>query len=71
MSANRIVVILSPIFIGVAGWVVTLAAKYLPGHPHLDQSQLATLFIVGVSAAAAKVLLWLHGAQKAEARQDS
>jgi hypothetical protein len=69
MSLNRIVVLLSPIFVGLAGWVVTLAARYLPGHPHLDPAELTVVFIAGASWAAAHVLLWLHGWQKREQRQ--
>lgn len=60
-------VILSPIFVGLAGWLTTLVARYLPGHPALDSGQLASLFIAGAAFAAAHVALWLHGWQKNEA----
>lgn len=69
MQPNRIVVILSPIFVGLAGWVVEWCAQHLPGTPQLDKDQLAAVFIAGVVSAAAKVALWLRGWQKHEAVQ--
>lgn len=69
MPVNRLVVILSPVFVGLAGWIVTLAAKYLPGHPHLDAAQLTALFVAGALFAAGHVGLWLHGWQKHEAKR--
>lgn len=69
MSTNRIVILLSPVFVALAGWVVTLAAKYLPGHPHLDAAQLDAVFIAGALFAAAHVGQWVHGWQKVEARR--
>lgn len=63
----RIVVALSPIFVAASGLLTTLAVKYVPGHPHFSTADLRDLFITGSTVAAAKLLLWLHGSQKAEA----
>jgi hypothetical protein len=71
MTTNRIVLLLSPILLGLAGWVVMLAARYLPGHPKLNEPELYDAFRLGVGLATAKLLLWLHGWQKQEARQQT
>lgn len=68
MTTNRIVIVLSPMFVGLAGWTATLAARYLPGHPQLDADQLTAIFLAGATFAAAKVALWLKGWQAHEAR---
>lgn len=60
---DRIILLLSPILTGLAGWIVVLAARYLPGHPHLDQHELFDLFVAGVGLASAQILLWIHGHQ--------
>ncbi len=64
MTTNRIVILISPVFVGLAGWIVQLAARYMPGHPHLNQSSLRDLFIAGALFAAAHVAQWVHGSQK-------
>lgn len=68
--ANRIAILLSPIFVGLAGWLADLAARYMPGHPKLDSSELTIVFVAGSTWAAGHVLLWLRGWQKHEARQE-
>lgn len=66
MPVNRIVILLTPIFVGLAGYIAELASKYLPGAPALDKSQLTAVFITGAIAATTAVLKWLHGHQKAQ-----
>lgn len=69
MTTNRIVIVLSPIFVGLAGWLVAWIAQHFPGHPHLDAGEVTAIFIAGAAFAAGKVALWLRGWQKHEARK--
>jgi hypothetical protein len=66
VNVNRIVVLLSPIFVGVAGWLADWAAKNLPGAPALDKTGLSAVFIAGAVSAGGLVYKWLHGWQKSE-----
>lgn len=68
MSVNRIVVFLTPVFAGAAGWAVAWAGEHLPGHPHLDPTALTALMVLGATSATAAAISWLHGWQKHEAR---
>lgn len=68
MSINRVVVLLTPIFAGLAGWLVQLIADNFPGHPELDSRELTALFVLGAAAALAAAWKWLDGWQKHEAR---
>jgi hypothetical protein len=61
MSIERVVVLLTPIFVGLAGWVAELAARYLPGTPALDRAQLTAVFIFGGTSALTAAIKWLHG----------
>lgn len=61
VQTNRIVILLSPVFVGLAGWGVEMAAKYLPGHPQLDKAELTAVFIAGASWAAIHVAQWIKG----------
>ena len=65
---GRIVVLLTPVFAGLAGWLATWAAQHLPGGPVLDQEALTAIFVSGVGAAVAAVLSWLKGRREFEAR---
>jgi hypothetical protein len=67
MTPNRIVILVSPLFVGLAGWVVAWIAQHFPGHPHLDAAEVTAVFIAGATLAAGKVALWLRGWQKHEA----
>jgi hypothetical protein len=69
MAANRVVAFLTPVFAGLAGYVVEWVAKHFPGTPTLDKGQLTAIFIVGASSGAAAALHWVHGWQKHEQRQ--
>jgi hypothetical protein len=66
---SRIVVVLTPIFAGLAGWVATWAAEHLPGGPQLDATEMTAIFVAGVGAAVSAVLAWLKGRREYEARE--
>lgn len=66
-TPNRIVVALSPVFVTVAGALLTIATRYFPGiGHHLDPTEVTGLFITGAMLASTKILMWLHGWQKHE-----
>lgn len=67
---GRIVTLLTPVFAGLAGWIVQQAALHLPGAPRLDAGELTALFVVGAGAALGVVWKWLDGLQKHEARKE-
>lgn len=64
-TPTRIVVALSPVFVSISGYVATLAARYLPGHPQLTSGEITSVFISGSTLAAAKILVWLHAKTRA------
>jgi hypothetical protein len=68
MSPNRIVILCSPLFIALAGWLVQWVANNCPGAPQLDRTQLTAVFIAGATFAAAHVAQWLRGWQRHEDR---
>lgn len=68
MPLNRIVVIATPLFAALAGWLTEWVAQHFPGTPNLDKAQLTAVFIAGATFAFGKAALWLHGWQKSEAR---
>lgn len=63
---GRVVTLLSPVFAGAAGWVVTRAAEILPGNPSLDETELTSLFIAGALGALGVVYKWLDNRGKHE-----
>lgn len=65
-NISRYVAFLTPAFSGLAGWLCTLAAQYLPGAPDLDETQLTGIFVTGAGAAAAAAWKWLDGRSKFE-----
>jgi hypothetical protein len=69
MTPNRIVILLSPLFIALAGWLVQWVANNFPGAPQLDKTQLTAVFLAGATFAAAHVAQWLHGWQRHELRR--
>lgn len=70
-TPTRIVVALSPVFVSMSGYVATLAARYLPGHPQLTSGEITSVFISGSTLAAAKILVWLHAKTKQTFRPPS
>lgn len=69
MSINRIIVLLTPVFVGISGWICQWVADHFPGAPALDQGELTAVFVAGALAGVTVVAQWLHGWQKHEARQ--
>lgn len=67
-SLNRLVVLLTPIFAGAAGWVVTRIAEWMPG-ANLDETELTALFIAAFLAAVEMARQWLKGWSKHEENQ--
>jgi hypothetical protein len=63
-SVERTVVLLTPVFTGLAAWVTTWIATHFPGHPHVDQAAVVALTTTGAVAGASAVLKWLHGRVK-------
>src|SRR5205085_8319438 len=70
MTLNRAVVVLTPVFAALAGWLTEWVAQHFPGTPNLDKAQLTALFIAGATYAAGQAAHWLHGWQKQEHRDD-
>lgn len=66
MTANRLVAFLTPIFVGLAGYIVSWVAEHFPGAPNLDKDQLTALFVLGGLSAFGSAVKWLHGWQKHE-----
>ena len=66
---GRIVVLLTPVFAGLAGWLATWAAQHLPGGPVLDAQALTAIFVTGAAAATSAVLSWLKGRREHEQRK--
>ena len=69
MSANRVVVALTPIFVGLAGTISAWAAVHLPGGPQLDEGLVVAVFVAGAAAALSAGQQWLKGWQAHEARE--
>ena len=67
---GRIVVLLTPVFAGLAGAISVWAARHLPGAPIVDPEALTAIFVSGVGAAVAAVLSWLKGRREHEARKE-
>jgi hypothetical protein len=61
MPLNRVVVLLTPLFAGIAGWLVQWIADHFPGAPNLESGELTALFIAGFLAAAEMARQWLKG----------
>jgi hypothetical protein len=66
---GRVVVVLTPIFAGLAGWLATWAAAHLPGNPQLDSGEVTVIFVAGASAATSAALAWLKGRREYERDQ--
>lgn len=63
---GRVVVLLTPVFAGVAGSLASWAAQHLPGGPALDSGELTAVFVAGAGAATSAVLAWLKGRREHE-----
>ena len=69
MTPERIVLFLSPIFVGVSGWIVQLVARYFPGAPRLDKTELAAAAGIGATAAIVFIFKWADERGKQNARK--
>lgn len=67
---GRIVVLLTPVFAGVAAWLVAWIAENLPGSPVVDGSELTALSVAGALAAGGAVIQWLNNRGKYEQGQE-
>lgn len=65
MTVSRAVVLLTPVFAALAGYVATQALR-LPGAPVLDAGQMTVVFVAGAGAAGGAAVKWLHGRSKHE-----
>lgn len=63
---GRIVVLITPIFVGIAGWLTQWVADHFPGAPNLDAGELSLIFVAGALAAASAVYKWLDNRGKYE-----
>lgn len=61
---GRIVVLLTPIIAGISGWIVSEAAKVLPGTPAIDGNELTLLFVAGTLTSGAAIYKWLENLAK-------
>lgn len=66
-TPNRLVVVLSPLFVAAAGWISAELAKLVPG-ANLGPVEIMGVFVAGATFATTKVLVWLHGWHKWEAK---
>lgn len=66
-KAPSLIVLATPVIFGISGYLADLAAKYLPGHPHLDKSGLAAVFIAAGVFVVAHAALLVHHLVKNEA----
>jgi hypothetical protein len=64
MTIERLVALITPIFAGLAGWIVEWVSIHFPGTPTLDKAQLTAVFVAGATAAFGAALTWLHNRAK-------
>ena len=62
-QVEKVVMCLSPILVGLAGWVATLIARYFPGS-HINRDQVLYVFIAGISGGVILVWKFLDGHHK-------
>lgn len=63
---GRVVVLLTPVFAGLAGALASWAAQNLPGGPVLDSGELTAVFVAGAGVATSAALTWLKGRREHE-----
>lgn len=68
-SPARIAVLLTPIIAGLSGWLCTLIARYFPGAPDLDETQITAVMVAGLIAGFGIMAQWLRGRAKWEENQ--
>lgn len=57
-SIERVVTLVSPIFVAAAGWATSAVAKY---GIHLDKTGVTAALVTGATAGLGAVVTWLHG----------
>lgn len=67
---GRIVVLLTPVFAGIAGWITQFVADNFPGAPALDETELTAIFVAGAVSIVPVVVKWLDNRGKYEERQE-
>lgn len=67
-TISRVVVLLTPVFAALAGYVATQVAR-LPGAPQLDSGELTVLFVAGATTAAGAAVTWLRNRGAHERQQ--
>lgn len=68
---NRLVALLTPFLVGVAGWIAAWLAENMPGLPPLDEGWIAASFVAGALSALTMAYKWIDGWQKHEARAEA
>lgn len=68
-TINRVVVLLTPVFAGLAGSVAVWVAENFPGAPALDSGELTAIFVAGATSGLGAALSWLKGWQNHEQAQ--
>lgn len=63
---GRVVVLLTPVFAGLSGWIATRAAEILPGMPKLEDAEMTSLFVAGALTGIGAVYKWLDNRGKYE-----
>lgn len=66
LSLNRIVVLLTPVFGGVAAVLLAWAARHFPGLPLPSKGELTALEVAAFTGAVGMAAHWLNGHQKYE-----
>lgn len=66
---NRIVVLLTPLFVSASAWIAGYVAKHFPGLPAFSSGQITAVMIAAAGAAIAAAYKWVDGWQKHEARR--
>lgn len=68
---NRVVVLLTPLFVAASAWVSGYVAQHFPGLPALSAGEVTALMIAGAAAAVGAAYKWIDGWQKHEAQLHS
>lgn len=69
MPINRLVVLATPIFVGLAAALASWIAEHFPGAPALDTTELTAVMVLAAGSALTAAAQWLHGWQKHEKAQ--
>jgi hypothetical protein len=59
LPVNRVVVLLTPIFAALSGWIASWVAANFPGLPPLTPAEITGAFALGATAAITAAYRWL------------